>query len=84
LILLKLIFCSDIKSEYDATGKATYYAICKRLNTTPVSYFIKHMAETQINLQYHGIGVKGAKALAGALVVNIFDERIVKLIFLLT
>ena len=64
----------DTKTEYDATGKATYYAICKRLDTTPVSYFIKHMEETQINMQYHGIGVKGAKALAGALVVSKFTS----------
>ena len=28
------------------------------------------MGDSEINLQYHGIGVKGAKAVAGALVVS--------------
>ena len=60
----------DTKEEYDATGKKTYYEICTRLNTTPVSYFVKHMGDNEINLQYHGVGVKGAKAVAGALVVS--------------
>ena len=64
------IFYLDTKDEYDATGKKTYYEICQRLNTTPVSYFVKHMGDSEINLQYHGIGVKGAKAVAGALVVS--------------
>jgi len=60
----------DTKEEYDATGKKTYFELCKRLDSTPVSYFLKHMADPEINLAYHGIGTKGAKAVAGALVVN--------------
>ena len=70
--IIKYFLFSDSKEEYDATGKKTYYEICKRLDTTPVSYFVKHMGEPEINLQYHGIGAKGAKAVAGALVVKDF------------
>ena len=74
MVFNQFSFFSDTKEEYDATGKKTYFELCKRLDSTPVSYFIKHMGDTEINLAYHGIGTKGAKAVAGALVVSLIYD----------
>lgn len=37
----------------------------------PVSYFIRNMEESYVNLNHHGLGPRGTKAIAIALVVSI-------------
>ncbi|KFV01577.1 Uncharacterized protein C14orf166B [Pterocles gutturalis] len=40
------------------------------MEVVPVSYFIQNLAKTYINLNHHGLGPKGVKAIAIALVSN--------------
>lgn len=58
------------KEGYDATGRTAYLEACKKYKTNTISYFMKHMGDTEINMAYHGIGSKGAKAISHALVAN--------------
>eukprot|EP00794_Sanderia_malayensis_P019793 gene19793-21733_t len=56
--------------EFDATGKARYLETCEKLSTTPASFVLRHLNDTAVNLRYHGIGTRGAIALANALFTN--------------
>ncbi|XP_062824409.1 leucine-rich repeat-containing protein 74A isoform X2 [Anolis carolinensis] len=51
-------------------GPELYLEACKLVGVVPVSYFIRNMEEPVMNLNHHGIGPKGTKALAIALVSN--------------
>ena len=35
-----------------------------------MSYYVRHMTETKLQMQHHGVGVMGARAMAIALVVS--------------
>uniref|UniRef100_A0A8C6ZLR6 Uncharacterized protein n=1 Tax=Nothoprocta perdicaria TaxID=30464 RepID=A0A8C6ZLR6_NOTPE len=43
---------------------------CRLLEVVPVSQFIQNLSKPYINLNHHGLGPKGAKAIAIALVSN--------------
>lgn len=40
------------------------------MGVVPVSYFIRNMEESYMNLNHHGLGPHGTKAIAIALVVS--------------
>ncbi|XP_004699104.2 leucine-rich repeat-containing protein 74A [Echinops telfairi] len=57
--------------KYFTTGQTELYLeACKLVGVVPVSYFIRNMEETYMNLSHHGLGPKGTKAIAIALVSN--------------
>ncbi|XP_049753496.1 leucine-rich repeat-containing protein 74A [Elephas maximus indicus] len=57
--------------KYFTTGqKELYLEACKLVGVVPVSYFIRNMEESYMNLNHHGLGPKGTKAIAIALVSN--------------
>uniref|UniRef100_A0A8D2LKX3 Leucine rich repeat containing 74A n=1 Tax=Varanus komodoensis TaxID=61221 RepID=A0A8D2LKX3_VARKO len=51
-------------------GAELYIEACKLVGVVPVSYFIRNMEEPVMNLNHHGLGPKGTKAIAIALVSN--------------
>ncbi|KAH0620474.1 hypothetical protein JD844_020982 [Phrynosoma platyrhinos] len=51
-------------------GAELYTEACKLVGVVPVSYFIRNMEEPIMNLNHHGLGPKGTKAIAIALVSN--------------
>ncbi|XP_060138974.1 leucine-rich repeat-containing protein 74A [Zootoca vivipara] len=51
-------------------GAELYIEACKLVGVVPVSYFIRNMEEPTMNLNHHGLGPKGTKAIAIALVSN--------------
>lgn len=51
-------------------GAELYIEACKLVGVVPVSYFIRNMEEPIMNLNHHGLGPKGTKAIAIALVVS--------------
>ncbi|EDO39085.1 predicted protein, partial [Nematostella vectensis] len=55
--------------EYDPTGRKVYLQACKTLEVTPVSYFLRHIQDPRVDMKHRGLGAKGAKAMAIALVV---------------
>uniref|UniRef100_G1TMY2 Leucine rich repeat containing 74A n=1 Tax=Oryctolagus cuniculus TaxID=9986 RepID=G1TMY2_RABIT len=66
---------TDLEAEdnekFFTTGqRELYLEACKLLNVVPVSYFIRNMEEPYMNLNHHGLGPKGTKAIAIALVSN--------------
>ncbi|NXH66308.1 LR74A protein, partial [Hydrobates tethys] len=52
------------------TGTELYLEACRLMEVVPVSYFIQNLAKPYINLNHHGLGPKGVKAIAIALVSN--------------
>ncbi|XP_006864853.1 PREDICTED: uncharacterized protein C14orf166B homolog [Chrysochloris asiatica] len=57
--------------KYFTTGqRELYLEACKLVGVVPVSYFIRNMEEPYMNLNHHGLGPKGTKAIAIALVSN--------------
>lgn len=58
------------KEEFDVSGKKVYLKACETMGIIPASYFVRNIQETQIIMPHHGIGGKGAKAIAVALVSN--------------
>ena len=60
----------DLSTEPEGTGKNEYLAACEALGIVPVAMFIAKLDCAHINLRHHGVGVKGARALAAALKPN--------------
>ena len=63
------LFTSEEK-EFDVSGKKIYLKTCETMGIIPASYFVRSIQETDILMLHHGIGSKGAKAIAVALVVR--------------
>ena len=55
--------------DHDPTGRTEYLQICERLGVVPVSYFAKHITDPLIRMRYHGLGGRGARAIAKCLKV---------------
>ncbi|KAM8780220.1 leucine-rich repeat-containing protein 74A [Rhynchonycteris naso] len=47
-----------------------YLEACKLVGVVPVSYFLRNIEESYVNLNHHGLGPNGTKAIAIALVSN--------------
>ncbi|XP_053139159.1 leucine-rich repeat-containing protein 74A isoform X3 [Hemicordylus capensis] len=61
----------DVERSFtNIKGADLYIEACKLVGVVPVSYFIRNMEEPIMNLNHHGLGTKGTKALAIALVSN--------------
>ncbi|KAM9555544.1 leucine-rich repeat-containing protein 74A [Guaruba guarouba] len=58
------------KAFVGTTGTWLYLEACRLMEVVPVSYFIQNMAKSYINLNHYGLGPKGAKAIAIALMTN--------------
>jgi len=70
-------FDTDLEGEedkhiYDASGRATYISACNECGVVPASYYLRHMKDSSLEMHHHGVGVKGARAMAIALVTNTF------------
>ena len=68
---LNLIIAEE-KEEYDPSGKAVYLKMCTALGIVPASYFLRRIesGESSIEMAHHGVGPKGAKAIALSLTVS--------------
>uniref|UniRef100_A0A8B9RX06 Leucine rich repeat containing 74A n=1 Tax=Accipiter nisus TaxID=211598 RepID=A0A8B9RX06_9AVES len=68
--------CSELpllypeKAFVGITGTELYLEACRLMEVVPVSHFIQNLAKPYINLNHHGLGPKGVKAIAIALVSN--------------
>uniref|UniRef100_A0A8C3YTT6 Leucine rich repeat containing 74A n=1 Tax=Catagonus wagneri TaxID=51154 RepID=A0A8C3YTT6_9CETA len=60
----------DTEKFFTAGQKELYLEACKQVGVVPVSYFIRNMEEPCVNLNHHGLGPNGTKAIAIALVSN--------------
>ncbi|XP_040268304.1 leucine-rich repeat-containing protein 74A [Bufo bufo] len=47
-----------------------YLQACREVGVVPVSYFLRHMNKTHVDLKHHGLGPRGARAMAAALRIN--------------
>ncbi|KAK2530748.1 Lrrc74a [Columba livia] len=56
-------------------GTELYLEACRLVEVVPVSYFIQNLDKPYINLNHHGLGPKGVKAIAIAL-VNISNNHL--------
>ena len=66
------MYVSEEKEAYDPTGGAAYRKCCAMLGIVPVSHFLRNLQakDSVISLRHHGLGPKGAKAIAVALTVR--------------
>ncbi|XP_066428492.1 leucine-rich repeat-containing protein 74A [Eleutherodactylus coqui] len=53
-----------------ASGKDVYMQACHQVGVVPASHFLRHMNKTHMDLKHHGLGPRGARALAAALWTN--------------
>ncbi|KAM4808664.1 leucine-rich repeat-containing protein 74B [Rhinophrynus dorsalis] len=60
----------ESKDTYDPTGKARYLSACQFYGVVPVSYFLRHMQDSELVMRHHGLGSQATKALAVSLVTN--------------
>uniref|UniRef100_A0A8D0BUB1 Leucine rich repeat containing 74A n=1 Tax=Salvator merianae TaxID=96440 RepID=A0A8D0BUB1_SALMN len=68
---LQVVESIDAEKSFAAiTGAELYIEACKLVGVVPVSYFLRNMDEPVMNLNHHGLGPKGTKAIAIALVSN--------------
>ncbi|NXL93502.1 LR74A protein, partial [Alectura lathami] len=58
------------KAFAGAVGAELYLEACRLMEVVPASYFMQNLAKPYINLNHHGLGPKGVKAIAIALVSN--------------
>ena len=69
-MFLKMFIISEPTKTFDPTGRRLYLAACASIGVTPASYFLRHIEDKDMILRHHGLGAKGAKAIAIALVVR--------------
>lgn len=64
---------TEEKEEYDPSGKRTYSKTCEILGIIPTRYFLRTIENsmTQVNMSHHGVGPRGAKAIAMTLIVSL-------------
>ncbi|XP_039739822.1 leucine-rich repeat-containing protein 74A isoform X2 [Pteropus medius] len=60
----------DTEKFFTTGQKELYLEACKLVGVVPVSYFLRNMEESYVNLNHHGLGPNGTKAIAIALVSN--------------
>ncbi|XP_029915561.1 leucine-rich repeat-containing protein 74B [Myripristis murdjan] len=58
------------KKSYDHTGETRYMKACKKLQVVPACSFLRQMQNSEVSMMHYGLGPKGTKALAVALVTN--------------
>uniref|UniRef100_A0A8C7PVK9 Leucine rich repeat containing 74A n=1 Tax=Oncorhynchus mykiss TaxID=8022 RepID=A0A8C7PVK9_ONCMY len=59
------------KTRKDTSTAEIYLQACKLVGVVPVSYFLRNLGTSTMNLNHHGLGPPGGKALAIALVVSL-------------
>ncbi|KAM7323486.1 hypothetical protein ACRRTK_017592 [Alexandromys fortis] len=60
----------DTEKFFTIGQKELYLEACRLVGVVPASYFIQNMEEPCMNLNHHGLGPKGTKAIAITLVSN--------------
>nr|KAF6501212.1 leucine rich repeat containing 74A [Molossus molossus] len=65
----------DTEKLFTTGQKELYTEACKLMGVVPVSCFLRNMEESYMNLNHHGLGPHGTKAIAIAL-VNISDNAL--------
>ncbi|XP_034848904.1 leucine-rich repeat-containing protein 74A [Mirounga leonina] len=60
----------DTEKFFTTGQRELYLEACKLMGVVPVSYFLRNMEESYVNLNHHGLGPNGTKAVATALVSN--------------
>ena len=56
------------RNKYDESF--IYLNTCKRMGIVPVSYFLRNLTLSEINLKHHGLGARGTKAICVSLTSN--------------
>ena len=52
-----------------------YLQACKVMGIVPVSAFLNSLVTSKVDLKHHGLGSKGAKAIAISMAVSIYQYR---------
>ncbi|XP_078237988.1 leucine-rich repeat-containing protein 74B isoform X3 [Pogona vitticeps] len=60
----------ELRKSHDSAGRGTYLHTCQTYGVVPISYFLRHMKDSELTLTHHGLSPKAAKALALSLTNN--------------
>lgn len=60
----------EVFEGFDHSGKTSYIEACQRSNVVPVSYYLRHMHESELKLRHHQLGSHAVKPIAASLVVS--------------
>ncbi|KAL4238099.1 Leucine rich repeat containing 74B [Mactra antiquata] len=61
--------------DRDTTGVNRYLRMCQKLDIQPITYFLKHMQDSELIMKYHGLGPLGMKAMSDPLEINTTIEK---------
>ncbi|XP_068110601.1 leucine-rich repeat-containing protein 74A [Hyperolius riggenbachi] len=72
MLTVDFVLCSSDSESGSPEDPQTevYLAACHKMGVVPVSYFIRHMNESNLQLNHHGLGPRGASAIAQSLMWN--------------
>lgn len=60
----------DDSRSFDHSGRAAYLDACRLLNVIPVSFFLRHMKDTLLDMKHHGLGPVNVRPIAMSLITN--------------
>ncbi|XP_066504384.1 leucine-rich repeat-containing protein 74A [Hoplias malabaricus] len=63
-------------SSKDMSTAELYLQACELVGVVPVSYFLRNIGQSNINLNHYGLGPSGGKALAIALVTDMYTSTL--------
>ena len=63
-LTLLSVWLNPERSYHDTSGKTDYLRACSDLGINPISYYLKHIQDTEFTMKFHGLGLEGTKALS--------------------
>lgn len=66
----------DTKEPYDHSGRSSYINRCRQLGVTPISYFLRHMQDKELDLRYHGLGSRGSRAVTPTIATSCHIQKL--------
>lgn len=66
---------ADLIEGFDHSGKTAYVKACYKNKVVPVSYYLRHMHESELKLRHHQLGCYAIKPIAISLVVSHVSQR---------
>ncbi|PAA66046.1 hypothetical protein BOX15_Mlig009974g1, partial [Macrostomum lignano] len=57
-------------AAYDHSGRTLYIDLCKSAGVVPASYYLRHIADSELDMRHHGLGTGGIKPLCASLASN--------------
>lgn len=65
-----VFYTTEVFEGFDHSGKTSYINACQKSKVVPVSYYLRHMQDSELRLRHHQLGSTTIKPIALSLVVR--------------